>query len=108
MLVFFTNLSLIEFQVRYLALFLLFSVIGRFSWFWMGNLHNNIQFMLEFLKGLFFVLRFSYYTLINDLPYDVISNIAIYDDDATLYSKCGQASDLWQQLELSSELKSGL
>ena len=64
--------------------------------------------MLEFLKGLFFVLHFSYYTLINDLPDDVISNVAIYADDATLYSKCDQASDLWQQLGLSSELKSGL
>ena len=26
----------------------------------------------------------------------------------TLYSKCGQASDLWQQLELASELESDL
>ena len=64
--------------------------------------------MLEFLKGLFFVLHFSYYTLINDLPDDVISNVAIYADDATLYSKCDQASDLWQQLELASELESDL
>ena len=40
---------------------------------------------------------------INDLP-DVICNIAIYADDSTLYSKCAQASDLWQQLELASEL----
>ena len=31
MLVFFTNVSLIEFQVRYLALFLLFSVINDFG-----------------------------------------------------------------------------
>ena len=31
---------------------------------------------------------------INDLPDDVICNIAIYADDTTLYSKCGQASDL--------------
>ena len=45
---------------------------------------------------------------INDLPYDVISNIAIYADDTTLYSKCDQASDLWQQLELASELESDL
>ena len=43
---------------------------------------------------------------INDLP-DVICNIAIYAD-ATLYSKCDQASDLWQQLELASELESDL
>ena len=40
---------------------------------------------------------------INDLPDDVICNIAIYADDTTLYSKCDQASDLWQQLELASE-----
>ena len=42
---------------------------------------------------------------INDLPEDVICNIAIYADDTTLYSKCDQASDLWQQLELASELE---
>ena len=45
---------------------------------------------------------------INDLPDDVISNIAIYTDDTTLYSKCDQASDQWQQLELASELESDL
>ena len=31
---------------------------------------------------------------INDLPDDVICNIAIYADDTTLYSKSDQASDL--------------
>ena len=41
---------------------------------------------------------------INDLPDDAICDIAVYADDTTLYSKCGQASDLWQQLELASEL----
>ena len=45
---------------------------------------------------------------INDLPDDVICNIAIYTDDATLYSKCNQASDLWQQPELASELEADL
>ena len=44
----------------------------------------------------------------NDLPDDVICDIAIYADDTTLYSKCDQASDLWQQLELASELESDL
>ena len=60
---FFTSLSLMEFQVSYLALFLFYSVIGIFRWFWMGSLHKNIQLMLEFLKGPFLVLHFSYYTL---------------------------------------------
>ena len=45
---------------------------------------------------------------INDLPDDVICDTAIYADDTTLYSKCDQASDLWQQLELVSELESDL
>ena len=40
-----------------------------------------------------------------DLPDDVICNIAIYADNTTLYSKCDQASNLWQQLELASELE---
>ena len=43
---------------------------------------------------------------LNDLP-DEICDIAIHADD-TLYSKCDQASDLWQQLELASELESDL
>ena len=45
-----------EFQVRYLALFLLF------KWFWMESLHKNIQLMGEFFKAPFLVLCFSYYT----------------------------------------------
>ena len=44
----------------------------------------------------------------NDLPDDVICDIAIYDDDTTHYSKFDQASDLWQQLELASELETEL
>ena len=42
---------------------------------------------------------------IDDLPDDVVSNIAIYTDDTTRYSKCEQASDLWQQLKLASEVE---
>ena len=40
MLVFFTNFSLMGFQVRYLALFLLFSVIDGFKWFMMTSLQK--------------------------------------------------------------------
>ena len=42
---------------------------------------------------------------INDIPDEVFYNTAIYADDTTLYSKCDQASDLWQQLELASDLE---
>ena len=43
------------------------------------------------ISGMVFRLFLLY---INDLPDDVIYNIAIYADDTALYSKCGQASDL--------------
>ena len=36
-----------------------FSVIDGFVWFWMESLYNNIQLMLEFLKGPFLVLHLS-------------------------------------------------
>ena len=45
---------------------------------------------------------------INNLPDDVICNIAIYADDTLLYSNCDQASDLWQQPERASEFESNL
>ena len=45
---------------------------------------------------------------INDLLDDVVCDIAIYADDTTLYFKCDQASDLWQQLEWAYELESDL
>ena len=90
-----------EFRVRYLTLFRLFPIMKGLEWFWMGSLHKDIKFMLEFFKAVLFLLY------INDLP-DVISNTAIYIGDSTLYSKCDPASDQWQQLELASELKADL
>ena len=45
---------------------------------------------------------------INDLPDEVICNIVIYADDDTVYSKCDQASDWEQHLELASGLESDL
>ena len=45
---------------------------------------------------------------INDLPDDVVCNIAISADDTIFYCKCNQASDLWEQVDLTSELESDL
>ena len=82
-----------------MALFLLFSVIGSFWWFWIESLLKNNQLkLLSILSPTLFVLY------INDVPEDVICDIAIYVDDTTLYTRYDQASDLWQQLELASEL----
>ena len=67
MLVYFTSLSLMECQVRYLALFLVLSEIDGFEWFWMESLLKNMQLMLELLKAPFLVLHFSCYTLITFL-----------------------------------------
>ena len=72
----------------------------------MGSLHKNTQLMLELFKAVFLVTLFLLY--INDLTNDVTCNIAIYADNTTLYWKCDQAPDLWQQLELASELESDL
>ena len=48
------------------------------------------------------ILGLTLYLLyIIDPPDDVI-----YADDTTLYSKCDQTSDLWQLVELASELES--
>ena len=73
----------------------------------MGNLHKNIQLMLEFLKGSSLALPVSYYTLMTFvMSLSVIFDI--YPDDTTHCSKCHKASDLWQQLELVSKLEPDL
>ena len=53
-----------------------------------------------------FTLSLLQFTL--DLSVHVVSNIAIYAYDTTLYSKCDQASDMWQKLELTSEVESDI
>ena len=54
----------------------------------------------------FIFSRALFLLYINELPDDVICNIAIYADNTTL--RCELASDLWQQLEFASELESDL
>ena len=97
MLVFFKNLRLMEFQVIYLALFLLFSVIDGLKWFWMES-HKNIQLMLEFLKHPFLVLHISSCILVTFLL--MLSVILLSVLMIPLSILTVQASDLWQQLEL--------
>ena len=60
MLVFFKDLLLMEFQVRYLPVFHLFSLIDPFL---DGKSSQDIQLMLQFLKAAFLVLHSSYYSL---------------------------------------------
>ena len=54
------------------------------------------------------ILHSLFLLYFNDLPYEIICDIAIYADDTTFYSNCDQVSDLWQQLELTSEFESDL
>ena len=69
----------------------------------MGSLHNNAG----VLQGSIVCPRLLL-LYIKDLLNDIISDVTIYDDDTTLYSKCDQTSDLRQELELASELESDL
>ena len=82
MLVFFTNLSLMEFQVRYLASFLLFFSSGS-GW---EVFTKNIQLISERVPPGSTLGPSLFPLYINDLPDDVICDIAIYFDDTTLYS----------------------
>ena len=89
MLVFFANLSLMEFQVRYLALFLLFSVIDSFELRVILDGKSPQKHPVHAGVPQGSILGPTLFRLyINDLPDDVICNTAIYANDATLYSKC--------------------
>ena len=106
MLLFFTNLSFMEFQV-------IFDLISSFlSNRWLGVVPDGKSSQEYPVNtgvpqgSIIGPTLFLWY--INDLFDDVICDIAIYADDTTLYSKCDQASDMWQQPELASELESDL
>ena len=70
----------------------------------MGSLHKNIQLMLEFLKSPCLVLHFSYNTLMTVLMmlYVILLSMLVI----LLSTRCDQAFDQWQQLELTYELES--
>ena len=89
----FQKLKSMEFQVICLVLFHLFSLVDGFEWYWTGSHHKLIQLTLEFPEAPFLVLPFSCYTVTTFLMMlSLILNI--YADEATVYCKCDQASDL--------------
>ena len=105
MLVFFINLSLIEFEAilglisSFLSNRKLWVVLdGKFSQEYPGTTGVPQGSMLGPTLFLLYI---------DDLP-DVICNFDIYAYDATLFFKCNQASNLLQQLESASELESDL
>ena len=111
MLAFFSNLILMEFQVRYLALYWILGIWPDIGIWFRVVLHGKCSQEYPFNAGVpqGSILGPTLFLLyINDLPDDIICNIAIYADDATVCSKCDQASELWQQLESASELESDL
>ena len=74
-----------EFQVRYLVLFLLLSVNRRLRVVLDGKSSQEDLVSVGVSQGS--ILGPTLFLLyINDLPDDVICNIAIYADDTTLYS----------------------
>ena len=96
-----------EFQVRYLTL-VVFFLCNRQPWVVLNG-KSSQEYPVNAGVPQGSILGPTLFLLyINDLPDDVICDIAIYADDITLYSKCDQASDLWEQLELASELESHL
>ena len=104
MLVFFTNLSLTEFHVSLISSFL---SNRRLRVVLDGKSSQEYPVNAGVPQGSI-VGPTLFLLYINDLPDDVICDIAIYADDTTLYSRCDQASDLWQQLKLASEIESDL
>ena len=108
MLVFFTNLSLMEFWIKYLALVCPFSAKYIFEWFWVRNLHKNIQLMLEFLRAYFLVEHFSCYTSMTFLMMLSVILLSMLMILLSNLSVIRHLIYLWQQLELASELGSDL
>ena len=87
-----------EFQVEFLS----FLIIDGFEWFWMRSLLKFIQLMPEFLDAPLVVLYFSYYRLMTFL---MMSSVILL---SVLMMLLSTTSELWQKLELTSELASDL
>ena len=105
MLIFFTNFSLMDFLVRHLALFCLFSSINGLDWFWIGSLCKNIQLMMLFFVAPFSLLWFFYHTSMTLL---MMLSVMLLSMLMILLFTLNMIRHLifWQQLELASELES--
>ena len=104
MLVFFTNLGLIEFQVRYFGL--ISSFLSRRHFWVVLDGKSSQEYPVNAGVPQSSILGPTLFLLhINDFLDDVNCNIAIYADGTTLYSKCDRAFD---QPQLASELESDL
>ena len=110
MLVFFTNLSLVKFLVRYLAILFYFFTFFYFSNFFYTALSGFRWevFTREYpinsgvLQG--FILDFKLF-LLSLMTFLMMLSVILLSILMILISKCDQASDLWQQLELAAELE---
>ena len=89
MLVFFTNVGRMDFQIRYSS----FLSNSRLRVVLDGSSSQEYPVSAGVSQGS--ILGPTLFLLyINDLPDDVVCNIAIHAYDTTLYSKCDQASHL--------------
>ena len=94
-----------EFQVKYFALFF---ISNKKLYVVLGGKSSQIYPVNAGVPQGSILGPKLFLLYIIDLPHDFTCDIAIYADDTTLYSKCDPASDLWQQVELASELESDL
>ena len=102
MLVFFTDLSLMEFQISYIWHSFVSNRQLRVALD--GKSSQEYPVNAGVPQGsIFGATLFLLY--INELSDDVICKVNIYADNATLYSKYDQACDLCQQQDLASELE---
>ena len=102
MLVFFTDLSLMEFQISYIWHSFVSNRQLRVALD--GKSSQEYPVNAGVPQGsIFGATLFLLY--INELSDDAICKVNIYADNATLYSKYDQACDLCQQLDLASELE---
>ena len=78
---------------------------GQIVCLFLGSLYQFTQLMLVFLKAPFSGLHLSYYT---SMTFLMLLSVILHSMLLLLStSKSDQASDLWQQLELASELECG-